>query len=390
MTAPVRVAARMRGIAPFHVMELLARAQRLEAAGRDIIHMEIGEPDFPTPEPIVAAGRRALDRGETKYTPALGLPALREAIAAHYADQHGIVIDPARVIVTPGASGALLLALGVLVDPGSRVLMADPGYPCNRHFVHLFGGVPVPLAVGPEENYQPTAAMLAAAWDGATRAALIASPSNPTGSVVDAAQMAALAAVVERGGGALVVDEIYHGLIYGERPPTALVHSDRVLLVNSFSKYFGMTGWRLGWLIVPEGLERDVEKLAQNAFIAPPTLAQHAALAAFDPATLALLEARRAAFAARRDFLVPALAGLGFGIPHAPQGAFYVYADCSALADDSMALAGRLLEESGVAVTPGIDFGEHLASRHLRFAYTTDVARLEVAVERVGTLLGAG
>ncbi len=388
METPRPLARRLAAIHPFHVMALLARAREMERAGRDIVHMEIGEPDLPTPEPVVAAGLEAVRRGDLHYTPALGLPALREAIAGHYRERYGITVDPARIVVTPGASGALLLALGLLVDPGSRVLLTDPGYPCNRHFVTFLGGRPVALPVGPETRYQPTARAVQDAWREGTVAALLCSPANPTGTVVPPQELEAIVATVEGHGGRLVADEIYHGLVYGAPPPTALACSPRVFVVNSFSKYFHMTGWRLGWLVVPEGYEGAVERLAQNLFLAAPTPAQHAALACFSAETRALLRQRRQEYQRRRDLLLPALEGLGFRVPVVPDGAFYLYAESSALAADSFALAERLLTEAGVAVTPGLDFGEHHAAGHLRFAYTTPVERIEAGVARMRRLLG--
>ena len=390
MSDPLRLARRMAGIAPFHVMALLARAQELEAQGRDIVHMEVGEPDFPTPGPVVEAGRVALAEGRTRYTPALGIPALREAISAHYRDYYGVDVPPARIAVTPGASGALQLALGVLLEPGQKVLMADPGYPCNRHFVRFCDGEPVSLPVGPDSDYQILAEHVAAHWDDATRATMVATPSNPTGTLLDRAQLTALADATAARGGALIVDEIYHGLVYGAEEVTAATLADNVIVINSFSKYFGMTGWRLGWMVVPPALLRPVEKLAQNIYLAPSTPAQYAALAAFRPEVLAELEARRAEFARRRDTLLPALRELGFVIPSTPRGAFYLYADSRRFDADSRNLARRLLEEAGVAATPGIDFGENHPEAHLRFAYTTSVARLEEGVARIARLLERG
>jgi aspartate/methionine/tyrosine aminotransferase len=378
----------MAGIAPFHVMALLAEAQRLEAEGRDIVRMEVGEPDFATPEPIARAGVAAIESGLTHYTPAAGLPELRARIARYYAERYGVEIAPERVLVTPGASGALLLAFGVLLDAGDQVLMADPGYPCNRQFARVLGAEPVGVAVGAETAYQLNAALLARRWTGRTRAALLASPANPTGTLIPARELAAMAELVRAQGGHLVVDEIYHGLTYGLDAPTALAADPEVFVVNSFSKYFGMTGWRLGWVIAPEDYVREMERLAQNLFLAPPTPAQHAALAAFEPETLGILEQRRAAFRERRDFLLPELRDLGFEIAVEPQGAFYIYADCSAHGRDAQALCARLLDEAGVAVTPGIDFGAHRANEHVRFAYTTSVDRLRVAVGRLRELLG--
>ncbi len=377
----------MADIQPFHVMDLLARARALEAQGRDIVHMEIGEPDFVTPEPIRTAAKQALDAGHTHYTPSLGLPALREAIAAFYADEYAIEVPASRIVVTPGASGALLLALGVLLDPADRLLMADPGYPCNRHFARLLEANAVGVPVGPEEAYQLTAAALAEHWDGQTAAALLASPSNPTGTLVSEAELRAMADFVDARDGRLLVDEIYLGLVYEGRPRSALALSDELFVINSFSKYFCMTGMRLGWLVAPEAYVRAIDKLAQNLFLAAPTVSQHAALAAFAPQTRAILDAQREEFRARRDFLLPALRELGFEIPTTPQGAFYLYADCSHFSDDSHAFAETLLEQAGVVVTPGLDFGRNAPERHLRFAYTTGMDRLHEGVERLARFL---
>ncbi len=380
---------RMSEIESFRVMDLLARARELEAAGRDIVHMEIGEPDFSTPEPVVAAGMEALRRGITHYTPALGLPPLRAKIAQHYSSAYHVDVDPAQVVITPGASGALLLALGVLVDPGSRVLMSDPGYPCNRNFIRFLEGSAVKIPVGPETRYQLSSELIGRHWDEATVAAIVASPSNPTGTMLRRHELAALVAAVEGRGGRLIADEIYHGLVYGQTAVSALQISGNAFVINSFSKYFQMTGWRLGWMVVPRQYLREVEKLVQNLFIAAPTPAQYAALAAFDEPTLAILETRRVEFERRRDYLVPALQQLGFEISVVPDGAFYIYADCSRLTADSQSFCHRLLEEAGVAVTPGADFGEYLSARYLRFAYTTDLPRLEEGVARIGRYLGA-
>ena len=384
--APAR---RMADIAPFHVMALLARAGELAAAGRSIIHMEVGEPDFPTAEPIVAAGQRALAVGCTRYTAAAGLPALRQAISTHYRECYGVEVPARRILVTPGASGALQLATAILINPGDRVLLADPGYPCNRHFVRLAEGEAVGIPVGPETGYQLTAEQVERHWDDRTTAVLLASPANPTGTVVPPEELAAIIAVVEARGGRVIVDEIYHGLVYGAPIQTALAYSDRVCLVNSFSKYYGMTGWRLGWLVAPDDCVEAAEKLAQNVFLAASTPAQYAALAAFTPEAQDIFEARRLEFQARRDFLLPALRELGFGIPLLPDGAFYLYADCSRFTDDSYPFALRLLEEAGVAITPGLDFGSHQPSRHVRFAYTNAIPQLAEGVERLRRALTA-
>ena len=377
------IARRMADIAPFHVMALLARAKELETAGRSIVHMEIGEPDFSTAEPIVVAGQRALAEGRTRYTAAAGLPELRQAISDHYRERYGVEIPVRRILITPGASGALQLATAALINPGDRVLLADPGYPCNRHFVRLVEGQSIGVPDGPETGYQLTAELVERHWDQRTTAVLLASPANPTGTVITPEALAAIITMIEARGGRLIMDEIYHGLIYGAPVQTALAYSDRVLVVNSFSKYYGMTGWRLGWLVAPEDYVDAVEKLAQNLFLAASTPAQYAALAAFTPATAAIFEARRREFLARRDFLLPALRELGFHIPVTPDGAFYLYADCGRFTDDSHGFALRLLEETGVAITPGIDFGNHLPHRHVRFAYTNAIPQLAEGVERL-------
>lgn len=380
-------ARRLDYIKPFQVMELLARARELEAQGRDIVHMEVGEPDFPTAEPVVEAGIRALRAGRTGYTPACGLPALREAIAAHYQRTSGVTVDPSRILVTPGASGALLLALALVANAGDGVLVPDPGYPCNRHFVQHLDARAIALPATAEQRFQPEPHDLAAVWDGHCVAAMVASPANPTGTMLAPGQGARLHDWLAARGAALIVDEIYHGLVYGEAPPTVLTERQSVLVVNSFSKYFGMTGWRLGWLVVPEGLQQDAEKLAQNLYIAASTPAQYAALACFEQPALEIFEQRRQAFAGRRDWLSKAVHEIGFRLPVEPEGAFYLYADSSALAEDSQALCHALLEHAGVAITPGLDFGELGAAAHVRFAYTSSLERLQLGVQRMADWL---
>ncbi|HEX7328366.1 MAG TPA: pyridoxal phosphate-dependent aminotransferase [Casimicrobiaceae bacterium] len=387
MEADHPVAARVRAIAPFHVMEVQTAARALEARGRSVVHMEIGEPDFPTPEPVLAAARAALEHGDIYYTSALGLPELRAAIARHYATALGAEIDPERVIVTAGSSAALLLVMALVVDRGREILLADPGYPCNRHFVRVLEGEPRAIPVGPASAYQLTADLVARHWTPATAGVLVASPSNPTGTMVPHDEMARIAASVRAREGQLIVDEIYLGLTYGARPASVLASIDDAFVVSSFSKYFNMTGWRLGWIVAPPQYVRDLEKLAQNLYISPPTLSQRAALACFEPATLELVESRRRAFEARRDLLVPALRSLGFGIPVLPNGGFFVYADCTRFADDSERFCRDVLESVGVAMTPGIDFGAHRAREHVRFAYTIDEKKLEDGVARLARFL---
>ena len=376
-------ASRMAGIDPFRVMDVQRRAFELEAKGRRIVHMEIGQPDFAAPSQVAAAAVAAIRTRPLGYTESLGIPELRQAISDYYREWMNVSVPPSRIVVTAGASGAFLLALGTLVNPGDAVLMADPGYPCNRHFVRLFDALPRMVPVDETHNYQLTGASVRAHWSPATRGVLIASPSNPTGSTISREELGTTVDAARREGGFVIVDEIYQGLTYESRPSTALELADDIFVVNSFSKYFNMTGWRLGWIVAPETHTRGIEKLAQNMFICPSAPAQYGALAAFQPDTLAVLEDRRLEFKRRRDYLVPALRQLGFRIPVTPQGAFYVYAGCENFASDSGDFAVRLLEEGGVAVAPGLDFGANQAMRHVRFAYTRSVEDLKAGVESI-------
>lgn len=381
------IADRMASIRPFYVMELLARARELEQSGRSIVHMEVGEPDFDTPRPIVEAGIRALEQGFTHYTAAVGIPELRAAIAADYERRYGVELDPARVLITPGSSGALQLVMSILVNPGEAVMMADPGYPCNRHFVQLVSGQPVTVPVGPESGYQLTAEIIEREWTDNMRAVMVASPSNPTGTLIKRDELEKIYQVVKQRGGALIVDEIYQGLVYGAEPFTGLEVTDDLFIINSFSKYYGMTGWRLGWMIAPEDHIGAADRLAQNIFLSAPTPAQYAALAAFEEETQRIVEQRCAAFKERRDYLLPALRGLGFEIPVEPEGAFYLYANCKQITADSFAFAHELLESEGVAITPGKDFGDNLPEQHVRFAYTTSMEKLAEGVARLARFI---
>jgi aspartate/methionine/tyrosine aminotransferase len=387
----LQAAQRVDAIEPFRVMEMVKAAGAMRRDGIDVISMSVGEPDFTAPPMVAQAAIDAIQSGATQYTESLGLSALREAIAAHYVDAYGLTIDPRRIIVTAGASAALLLACAALVSDGDQVLMPDPCYPCNRHFVTAFGGKPVLLPSGADERYQLTAAMLEAAWGERTRGVLVASPSNPTGTSMTPQQTRDLLAAVRARGGFAIVDEIYQGLSYDEKAVSALSFGDDVVTVNSFSKYFSMTGWRLGWLVVPDSLVATFEKLAQNLFICAPTIAQHAALACFKPGAIAIYEGRRLELKRRRDFLVPALRELGFSIPVMPDGAFYVYADIAGLnhrdAQDSTAFGMAALKDAHVAIVPGDDFGFAAPKRHVRFSYATQYERIEEAVERLGRLL---
>ncbi|MDH3640562.1 MAG: aminotransferase class I/II-fold pyridoxal phosphate-dependent enzyme [Gammaproteobacteria bacterium] len=383
-------AKRLGKISPFRVMELMERAKNLESQGHRVVHFEVGEPDFETAEPIVAAGISALEAGKTKYTQALGIPELRERISRHYRDL-GVDVAPERVVVTAGASGGLLLLNGLLLDPGDQLLLTDPGYPCNEVFVGLVNAEPVRIPVSPNQGFQLTAEDLRAHWGPATRGLLLASPANPTGAVMAREPLGELIAVARDKGGFVIIDEIYQGLVYDDAVSyrTALEIDPEVFVLNSFSKYFGMTGWRLGWMVVPESALDAVSRLAQNLFISPPTIAQHAALAAFSPQAMAVHEARREAFRGRRDQLCDGLRELGFRVPVVPGGAFYLYVDVSHSGLNSHDFCWRLIDEFQVATTPGIDFGDYLAERYVRFAYTTDEDSIEVGLERIGAALRA-
>lgn len=374
---------RVDHVAPFRVMHLLEMAQAREAAGHDVIHLEVGEPDFATPAPIVAAGQQALASGRTRYTPAAGLASLREAIAGHYAEHFNATVDPARILVTPGASGALLLASQLLVENGDRVLMADPNYPCNRHFMALAGAEVDAVSVGRDSGWQLTAPLIEQHWQAKTRIAMLASPSNPTGHTLDAPALTKVIDTVAAKGGDVIVDEIYQGLNYDDAPLSATSLSDDAFVVNSFSKYFGMTGWRLGWLVAPEQAVEPLTRLAQNVFLAAPTPSQHAALAAFTPECRDILETRRATLKQRRQVLLDGLAELELAPDLPPQGAFYLWLDISRYSRDSQAFCERLLVEENVAITPGIDFAVQGGEHHVRIAFTNDVARLQEAVVRI-------
>lgn len=378
-----KFATRVSDIPPFQVMKVLARAKQLEAQGRDIIHLEVGEPDFGTPQPILDAAQHALQDQLTHYAPALGLPELRQAIANYYQQRYQLSINPERVVVTPGASGGLLLVFALLCNPGENILMSDPGYPCNRQFLRLMEAEALSVPVDASNGYQITEALLDEYWQPNSRGVLLASPSNPTGTLASREQLQSISDGVKQRDGFLIVDEIYDGLTYDQDPVSILELDDQAYVVNSFSKYFGMTGWRLGWVIAPENAVSGLEKLVQNLFIAAPTLAQQAAVAAFQPECIELLESRKTELKSRRDFLLPQLQGLGFKVDAPSDGAFYIYANIEKFSNNSEAFCLKLLEEQGIAITPGIDFGTHHANTHVRIAYTQPIQRLETAIERL-------
>lgn len=382
-----RLAARTLDISPFRVVEVMERAWLLERSGRSVIRLCVGEPDFGTPEAVVEAARRSMRGGAVHYTSSLGLPPLRDAISGYYAERFGLDVPARRIVVTTGASGALLLALAATVERGDDVLLADPGYPCNRHFVRTFEGRAAPIPVGPDTGYQLTADLVEQHWTDATRSVLAATPANPTGTTIAPAELASIISVVEARDGVAFVDEIYGELVFDAAASTVLSASDDVFVVNSCSKTFGMTGWRVGWLVCPEWALDAIEALAQNLYIAPPTPSQWAARAAFSPDVWEIVADRRDQFRTRRDLLVDGLTSIGFHVPVRPSGAFYIYADCSNLAVDSSELVTRLLDEAGVAVTPGNDFGDHRAAQHVRFSTTRPVDQLTEALDRMARVL---
>jgi aspartate/methionine/tyrosine aminotransferase len=379
---------RLQDIAPFRVMELMERAKLLESRGERVVHFEVGEPDFETAPSIVSAGQRALADGQTKYTQALGIPALRERIADYYRQNAGVAVPPERIVVTSGASGGLLLLCALILNHEDELLMADPGYPCNEVFARLAGGRPVQLPTQAASGFQLTAGQVRDAWTEQTRGLLLASPANPTGVMTGAQQLREVIAVCLGKQGLVNIDEIYQGLVYGEvEYRTGLEISDELFVLNSFSKYFGMTGWRLGWMVMPEAAVDAVTPLAQNLFISPSSIAQYAALAAFDDEAMAVHEQRRQIFQRRRDLLARGLQDLGLEIPVTPSGAFYLYVDISSTGMNSSEFCWRLIDEFHVAVTPGNDFGSADPDRYVRFAYTTSDEDINLGLTRLARAL---
>ncbi len=362
---------------PFIVMDVVEAARAAEAAGRHIIHMEVGQPSTPAPAAARAALVKAMDEDALGYTVSLGLPALREGIARHYANWYGVDLDPARVIVTAGSSGAFLLAFSALFDAGDRVALGEPGYPSYRQILKAMSVEPVGIQTKPEHRYQPRPDEIPEGVQGL----IVASPGNPSGTMLGRAEIGALAAACERRGMALISDEIYHGLHYDRKAVTALEVTDEVYVINSFSKYFSMTGWRVGWMVVPEAHVRIVERLAQNMFICPPHASQVAALAALDCAPE--LEANRKTYAENRRLMLQELPKVGFTKIAPPDGAFYIYADVSDLTDDSRAFAAEILEKADVAVTPGIDFDPRRGMTTLRFSYARTTADIREGLARL-------
>ena len=383
------LAARAREIEPFYAVSIYREAMELASQGRAMI-LSVGEPDFSTPPHVVAAAHAALLRGETHYTVTLGIPQLRRAIAQHYRDRYATEVDERRVIVTSGASGALQLTFGALADPGTEFLMADPGYPSNRAILTFCGARAALIPVSAHERFQLTADLVRQHWTAQTRGVMICSPGNPTGTTIPREELQTIAAVVRELGGTLVVDEIYHGLTYGHRPQTAASLGEDVFVINSFSKYYCMTGWRLGWLVAPEGYVDAIERMAQHLFIAPPTPSQWAGVAAMEPESTSIFDRQCGEFKERRDYLVPALNALGLTVACEPDGAFYAYADCSRFSSDSWTFSRNLLHNAGVAITPGRDFGKHRADQFIRLSFTCGIVELKEAIRRVSEFLNTG
>ena len=392
----MKFSTRAEKIDPFYVMEVAKAAQQLAqevASGPEpMIFLNIGEPDYTAPEQVQAAAQRCITTGSTQYTNALGLEPLREAISQWYLTRFGVDVPARRIVITAGASAALQLACLALIEAGDEILMPDPSYPCNRHFVSAAEGVAKLIPTSAAERYQLSADQVAAHWGKKTRGVLLASPSNPTGTSIDPAELRRIHDVVKSKGGITIVDEIYLGLSYEEAfSHSALAISDDIISINSFSKYFNMTGWRLGWMVVPEAMVPVVERMAQNLFICASTIAQHAALACFSPESIAIFEARRAEFKARRDYFLPALKELGFGIDVMPDGAFYAWADCTPLCaklgvKDSWEFAYALMEKAHLAITPGRDFGTADTARYVRFSTANSMEQLQEAVRRMQKL----
>ena len=392
----MKLASRLDSIEPFYVMEFAKAAAELArtpaCADSPMIFVNIGEPDFTAPPLVQQAADRAMRAGRTQYTDATGLPALRLALSRWYAERFEVDVAPGRIIVTAGASAALQLACLALVDRDDEVLLPDPSYPCNRHFVAAAEGLPVLLPATAEERFQLTADGVAEAWTERTRGVLLASPSTPTGTSIDPHEMGRIVDVVRARGGFTIVDEIYLGLSFDERfGHSALMHSrgadDAIISINSFSKYFSMTGWRLGWMVVPESLVAPIEKLAQNLYICASTVAQHAALACFEPESIAEYERRRGEFRARRDYLVPALNELGLTVPVMPDGAFYAWSDCSLHSASSWDFCFDMMKRAHVAITPGRDFGRFGTERFVRLSYASSMQQLQEAVGRLRAVL---
>jgi len=368
-------------------MTVMARAQELESQGHRVVHMEVGEPDFPTAQPIIEAGKRALDANRTQYTAATGIAELRHCLSRYYSEKHSVAVNSDRILITPGASGGLGLLANLLVRVGDGVLLSDPAYPCVRNFIHMMSAQAQLIPVGMSQNFQPSPGQLDQYCQDNTRGLWLASPSNPTGTILERPELQACCDWAQNNDKHLLVDEIYHGLHYVDDLPSVLELDQSAFVVNSFSKYFGMTGWRLGWIVVPDEYIEKATILAQNLYISASSIAQHAALAAFEPESQRIFEQRRDAFRQRRDFLVKELGDIGFLFSDNIQGAFYVYANISRFSADCEEFCQDMLENHGVALTPGTDFGDYKSRQYVRIAFTTDMESLEIGISRLRSAL---
>ncbi|HEX9093782.1 MAG TPA: pyridoxal phosphate-dependent aminotransferase [Coriobacteriia bacterium] len=375
------VSERARALRPFVVMDVVARAKALEAEGRDIVRLEIGDPDFATPDVVTRAAEAAMESGDTGYTQSLGLPDLRDAVAVRFAAKYGVAVEPCDIVVTQGTSPAMLLLFGSLLDPGDEVIMPDPCYPAYPNYVSFLGGVPVTVPARAGDGFRMRPDEVRAAVTPRTRAIMINSPGNPTGTVLRPADLRELAAIAEEHGLHVASDEIYHGLDFAGTDHTILEFTDRAFVLNGFSKLYAMTGWRLGYLVAPRAFVRPAEIIQQNFFLCANHFVQVAGVVALEQAGPDV-ERMRAIYDERRRFLVPALRELGLGVEVEPTAAFYVFADARAWGSDSLALSRRLLEEAGVATAPGIDFGLG-GEGFLRFSYATSIERLAEGVARL-------
>ena len=379
---------RSRSVLPFKAMQMMAAANALEEAGRRVIHLEVGQPDFSAPECVRRKALEVVQAGRMGYSNAEGLPELREAIASFYHQRFGIEIPSRRVLITAGASGALALLIPLLTDPGEGWLLPDPGYPSYRHFVSAYGCEPQALRLRAENEFQPSSCQIEQHWKSNTRALVLASPSNPAGTQIDESLARDLIEVVRHRGGHVVADEIYQGVNPDGQPlPTTLSHANDAFIVNSFSKYFGMTGWRLGWMVVPESAVDPLIRLAQNLFICPSVVAQAAAVAAFSPEAIAEADARSTELNRKRALMINGLLDIGFDVPARPEGAFYVFARLPESMPNAEVFCQRALEEVGVAVTPGTDFGEYRTERYVRLSCAQPETLLLEAIERLRVLV---
>ena len=381
-----KISAIAKAIQPFHVMKILGEAKALEAKGNNIIHLEIGEPDFSSLDCVHEAVYEAIKKGLTHYTPTLGLPALREKLAQFYGDFYQAKVSSENIMITPGSSSALQLVLTAILNPNDKVMLSDPAYPCNRQFIHLLQAQAISIPVSHETHYQLTLDLIKSHWHEGIKAVMVASPANPTGTIIEQDELIKIAHFLAEKKAYFIVDEIYQGLVY-ERQAQSILHSrlvtDNVIVINSFSKFFGMTGWRLGWTVAPSHLIPILERLGQNLFLSAPTPSQYGALRVLDKDALAQLEARRHTFELRRNTLVKAMQKANFTLKTIPQGAFYLYWDVSEFTDDAETFCSELLQKTGVAITPGKDFGDYQSNHHVRIAYTTTEERLIEAVDRI-------